>query len=65
MSLQMKQLVEAMWKSDFMSKSPKETLQFLDYVARVSRSWEDSLSKYVIKDKNSMKSKNWWYLLNS
>ena len=65
MSLQMKQLVEAMWKSDFMSKSPKETLQFLDYVARVLRSWEDSLSKDVIKDKSSMKSKNRWYLFNS
>lgn len=65
MSSQMKQLEETMYEGDFMTKSSKEALQFLDYMVEVSRSWEDSLSKGTTKDKSSTKAISNGILFNS
>ncbi|RVW22851.1 hypothetical protein CK203_103791 [Vitis vinifera] len=39
MSSSMKQLLETMCGGDFMSKNPEEAMDFLSYVAEVSRGW--------------------------
>ena len=41
MSPAMKQLLETMCGGDFMSKSLNEALDFLNYVAEISRSWAE------------------------
>ncbi|RVW77679.1 hypothetical protein CK203_053379 [Vitis vinifera] len=41
MSSSMKQLLETMCGGDFMSKNPKEAMDFLSYVAEVSRGWDE------------------------
>ena len=41
MSSLMKQLLEMMCEGDFMSKNPKEAMDFLSYVAEVSRGWDE------------------------
>nr|CAN81768.1 hypothetical protein VITISV_031539 [Vitis vinifera] len=41
MSSSMKQLLETMCEGDFMSKNPKEAMDFLNYVAEVSRGWNE------------------------
>ena len=45
MSPQMKQLLETMCGGDFMNKSLDDAFQFLNYVADVSKSWEDPIIK--------------------
>ena len=40
-SLAMKQLIETMCGGDFLSKNPKETLDFLSYVAEASKGWDE------------------------
>ena len=37
----MKQLLETMCGGDFLSKNPKEALDFLSYVAEASKGWDD------------------------
>ncbi|KAL6322905.1 hypothetical protein AAG906_021039 [Vitis piasezkii] len=41
MSSSMKQLLETMCGGDFMSKNPEEAMDFLNYVAEVSRGWDE------------------------
>ncbi|WJZ98664.1 hypothetical protein VitviT2T_017175 [Vitis vinifera] len=41
MSSLMKQLLETMCGGDFMSKNPEEAMDFLSYVAEVSRGWDE------------------------
>ncbi|RVW22901.1 hypothetical protein CK203_107850 [Vitis vinifera] len=41
MSSSMKQLLETMCEGDFMSKNPEEAIDFLSYVAEVSRGWDE------------------------
>ncbi|RVW86038.1 Retrovirus-related Pol polyprotein from transposon 297 [Vitis vinifera] len=41
MSFSMKQLLETMCGGDFMSKNPEEAMDFLSYVAEVSRGWDE------------------------
>ncbi|RVW63877.1 hypothetical protein CK203_055701 [Vitis vinifera] len=41
MSSSMKQLLETMCGGDFMSKNPEEAMDFLSYVAGVSRGWDE------------------------
>ncbi|KAL6327620.1 hypothetical protein AAG906_022037 [Vitis piasezkii] len=41
MSSSMKQLLETMCGGDFMSKNPEEAMDFLSYVAEVSRGWDE------------------------
>ena len=45
MSPPMKQLLETMCGGDFMNKNPDEAFQFLDYVVKASRSWEEPIVK--------------------
>ncbi|RVW72357.1 hypothetical protein CK203_056246 [Vitis vinifera] len=42
MSSSMKQLLETMCGGDFMSKNPEEAMDFLSYVAEVSRGWDET-----------------------
>ena len=51
MSPPMKQLLETMCGGDFMNKNPDEAFQFLDYVAEVSRSWEEPTVKEPPRDR--------------
>ncbi|RVW13730.1 hypothetical protein CK203_087198 [Vitis vinifera] len=41
MSSSMKQLLETICGGDFMSKNPEEAMDFLSYVAEVSRGWDE------------------------
>ena len=57
MSPLMKQLLETMCEGDFMNKNPDEAFQFLDYVAEVSRSWEEPIVKEPRRDRTMNKTK--------
>ncbi|RVW98211.1 hypothetical protein CK203_031879 [Vitis vinifera] len=50
MSSSMKQLLETMCGGDFMSKNPEEAMDFLSYVADVSRGWDEPTKGEVGKD---------------
>ena len=41
MSPAMKQLLETRCRGDFMSKHPKEAMDFLNYVAETSKAWDE------------------------
>ncbi|RVW82153.1 putative mitochondrial protein [Vitis vinifera] len=51
MSSSMKQLLETMCGGDFMSKNPEEAMDFLSYVAEVSRGWDEPTKGEVGKMK--------------
>ena len=42
---------------DFMNKNPDEAFQFLDYVVKVSRSWEEPIVKEPSRDRIVNKAK--------
>ncbi|KAL6332434.1 hypothetical protein AAG906_007993 [Vitis piasezkii] len=50
MSSSMKQLLETMCGGDFMSKNPEEAMDFLSYVAEVSRGWDEPTKGEVEDD---------------
>ena len=52
MSSSMKQLLETMCGGDFMSKNPEEAMDFLSYVAEVSRGWDEPNKGEVGKTKS-------------
>ncbi|RVX11226.1 hypothetical protein CK203_019786 [Vitis vinifera] len=54
MSSSMKQLLETMCGGDFMSKNPKEAMDFLNYVAEVSRGWYEPTKGEVGKMKSQL-----------
>ncbi|RVW11771.1 hypothetical protein CK203_089755 [Vitis vinifera] len=67
MSSSMKQLLETMCGGDFMSKNPKEAMDFLSYVAEVSRGWDEPNKGEVGKMKsqpNASNTKAGMYTLN-
>ncbi|RVW64761.1 hypothetical protein CK203_065856 [Vitis vinifera] len=67
MSSSMKQLLEMMCGGDFMSKNPKEAMDFLSYVAEVSRGWDESNAREVGRMKsqpNALNAKVGMYTLN-
>ncbi|RVW39357.1 hypothetical protein CK203_096153 [Vitis vinifera] len=64
MSPAMKQLLETMCGGDFMSKSPDEALDFINYVAEISRSWDEPHGKDSNKVKPQNNSKGGMYTLN-
>ena len=37
----MKQLLETMCGGDFLSKNPNETMDFLNYIAKTSKAWDE------------------------
>ena len=66
-SSSMKQLLETMCGEDFMSKNPKESMDFLNYVAEVSRGWDEPNKGEVGKMKsqpNAFHAKAGMYTLN-
>ncbi|RVW15629.1 hypothetical protein CK203_075353 [Vitis vinifera] len=67
MSSSMKQLLETMCGGDFMSKNPEEAMDFLSYVAKVSRGWDELHKGEVGKMKsqpNALHAKARMYTLN-
>ncbi|RVW98264.1 hypothetical protein CK203_034320 [Vitis vinifera] len=54
MSSSMKQLLETMCGGDFMSKNPEEAMDFLSYVADVSRGWDEPTKGEVGKMKSQL-----------
>ncbi|RVW45759.1 hypothetical protein CK203_116271 [Vitis vinifera] len=67
MSSSMKQLLETMCGGDFMSKNPEEAMDFLSYVAKVSREWDEPHRGEVGKMKsqpNALHAKAGMYTLN-
>nr|CAN61433.1 hypothetical protein VITISV_010534 [Vitis vinifera] len=54
MSSSMKQLLETMCGEDFMSKNPEEAMDFLNYVAEVSRGWDEPTKGEVGKMKSQL-----------
>ncbi|RVW62062.1 Retrovirus-related Pol polyprotein from transposon 17.6 [Vitis vinifera] len=67
MSSSMKQLLKIMCGGDFMSKNPEEAMDFLSYVAEVSRGWDELNKGEVVKMKsqpNTFNAKAKMYTLN-
>nr|CAN72237.1 hypothetical protein VITISV_010774 [Vitis vinifera] len=67
MSSSMKQLLETMCGGDFMSKNPEEAMDFLNYVAEVSRGWDEPNRGEVGRMKsqpNALNAKAEMYTLN-
>ena len=64
MSSSMKQLLETMCGGDFMSKNPKEAMDFLSYVAEVSRGWDEPNAREVGRMKSQPNAKGGMYDLN-
>ena len=60
----MKQLLETMCGGDFMSKSPDEALDFLNYMVEISRLWDEPHGKDSSKAKPQNNSKGGMYTLN-
>ncbi|RVW63918.1 hypothetical protein CK203_055724 [Vitis vinifera] len=58
MSSSMKQLLETMCGGDFMSKNPEEAMDFLSYVAEVSRGWDEPIKGEVGKMKSQLSAFN-------
>ncbi|KAL6340767.1 hypothetical protein AAG906_027954 [Vitis piasezkii] len=58
MSSSMKQLLETMCGGDFMSKNPEEAMDFLGYVAEVSRGWDEPNKGEVGKMKSQPNTSN-------
>ena len=64
MSSSMKQLLETMCGGDFMSKNPEEAMDFLSYVARVSRWWDEPNVGEVGRMKFQSNAEVMMYVLN-
>ncbi|KAJ9693899.1 hypothetical protein PVL29_009727 [Vitis rotundifolia] len=64
MSSSMKQLLETMCGGDFMSKNPEEAMDFLSYVAEVSRGWDELNAREVGRMKSQPNAKGGMYVLN-
>ncbi|RVW18305.1 hypothetical protein CK203_109131 [Vitis vinifera] len=58
MSSSMKQLLETMCGGDFMSKNPEEAMDFLSYVAEVSRGWDEPTKGELGKMKSQLSAFN-------
>ncbi|RVW33068.1 hypothetical protein CK203_117225 [Vitis vinifera] len=58
MSSSMKQLLETMCEGDFMSKNLEEAMDFLNYVADVSRGWDEPTKGEVGKMKSQLNAYN-------
>ena len=64
MSSIMKQLLETMCEGDFMSKNPEEAMDFLSYVAKGSRGWDEPNARELGRRKSQPNAKSGMYLLN-
>ncbi|RVW26671.1 hypothetical protein CK203_096523 [Vitis vinifera] len=52
------------WEGDFMSKNPEEAMDFLSYVAEVSRGWDEPNAREVGRMKSQPNAKGGMYVLN-
>ena len=59
----MKQLLETMCGGDFMSKNPKEAMDFLNYVAETSKAWDEPNPKEAERMKPAANSRGGMYSL--
>ena len=64
MSYSMKQILETMCGGDFMSKNPKEAMDFLSYVFEVSRGWDEPNSREMGRMKAPINPKGGMYMLS-
>ncbi|RVW23151.1 hypothetical protein CK203_090226 [Vitis vinifera] len=64
MSSSMKQLLETMCGGDFMNKNPEEAMDFLSYVAEVSKGWNEPNAREVGRMKSQPNAKGGMYVLN-
>ncbi|RVW87032.1 hypothetical protein CK203_048350 [Vitis vinifera] len=67
MSSSMKQLLETMCGGDFMNKNPEKAMDFLSYVAKVSRGWDEPNAREMGRMKsqpNASNAKAGMYTLN-
>ena len=64
MSSSMKQFLETMCGGDFMSKNPEEAMDFLSYVAELSRGWDEPNAGEVGRMKSQPNAKGGMYVLN-
>ncbi|KAL6321771.1 hypothetical protein AAG906_035289 [Vitis piasezkii] len=64
MSSSMKQLLETMCGGNFMSKNPEEAMDFLSYVAEVSRGWDEPNAREVGRMESQPNAKGRMYVLN-
>ena len=61
MSPSMKQLLETMFGGDFLSKNPDEAMDFLNYVAKTSKGWDEPNPREVERMKSTAKSRGGIY----
>ena len=64
MSLDMKQLLETMCGGDFLSKHPDEAMDFLNYVAEISKGWDEPNSREMEKMRPSANPRGGIYALS-
>ena len=64
MSPTMKQLVETMCGGDFLSKHPDEEMDFLNYVAKTSKAWDEPNPREVEKMRPSTHQRGGIYALS-
>ncbi|RVX01286.1 hypothetical protein CK203_031352 [Vitis vinifera] len=64
MSFSMKQLLETMCGGDFISKNPEEAMDFMSYVAEVSRGWDEPNTREMGRMKSQPNAKGGMYVLN-
>ena len=63
MSPAMKQLLETMCGGDFMSKNPEEAMDFLNFVAKTSKVWDEPNLREVERMRPTTSSKGGMYSL--
>ena len=63
MSPAMKQLLETMCGGDFLSKNPNEAMDFLNYVAKTSKAWDEPNPRETDRHRPSVNQKGGIYSL--
>ena len=63
-SLAMKQLLETMCGGDFLSKNPDEAMDFLNYVAKTSKGWDEPNPREVRRMKHTVNPRKGIYSLS-
>ena len=64
MSLAMKQLLETMCGGDFLSKNPDEAMEFLNYVDKTSKTWDEPNPREVERMKHTANQRGGIYSLS-
>ena len=63
MSPTMKQLLETMCGGDFLSKNPDEAMDFLNYVAKTCKGWDEPNPREIERMKHTVKPRGGIYSL--